>query len=167
VFGELGFILEQPRNRTVCALTDMEVEVIDPRVFSEFYDLEYGSLIRPLLQSMAERLRFTDARLAELQNEKVFYAEKGTSGEKRFLLTISAQSRQTIDALSARARWKWTAFPCMWAATPAAAATTCSTPTTCSCWTNRPTPSLARTSPSSASRTTYISTIAAARLVAG
>ena len=111
VFGELGFILEQPRNRTVRALTEMEIEIIDPRVFSEFYDNDYARLIRPLLQTMAERLRFTDARLAELQQEKAFYAEKGPSTEKRFSITVHAQSRQAVEALGGKTSVEVDTFP--------------------------------------------------------
>ncbi|MCD4829725.1 MAG: cyclic nucleotide-binding domain-containing protein [Candidatus Cloacimonetes bacterium] len=111
VFGELGFILEQPRNRTVKALTDMEVEVIDPRVFGELYNLEYARLIRPLLQTMAERLRFTDARLAELQHEKVFYAEKGTSTEKRFSISIQAKTRQAVESMNGKNSIEVVSFP--------------------------------------------------------
>ncbi len=111
VFGEMGFILEQPRSRTVRALTELEVEIIDPRVFGELYKLEFGQMIRPIIQTMAERLRFTDMRLAELETERIFYAPVNEDRQKGWSLTLRANSAVAVEALAGKSSVEINTFP--------------------------------------------------------
>jgi len=71
VFGELGIILGLPRQATVRAKTNLEVEVISPRLFSSYFsfDKEIGDRMRALVQTMAERIRENGNRLAMLETK--------------------------------------------------------------------------------------------------
>ncbi len=59
-FGETALLLDQPRNATVVALTDMTIEVIDRRDFKRLLD-ENPDLHAPLLEATAQRLAELDA----------------------------------------------------------------------------------------------------------
>jgi CRP-like cAMP-binding protein len=58
-FGETALLLDQPRNASVVAATDMTIEVIDRQDFRRLLD-EYPDLYAPLLEA-------TGRRLAELE----------------------------------------------------------------------------------------------------
>ena len=59
-FGEMALLLDQPRNATVVATTDMTIEVIDRRDFKRLLE-EYPELYAPLLEATAQRLIDLDA----------------------------------------------------------------------------------------------------------
>ncbi len=54
-FGETALLLEQPRNASVVATTDMTVEVIDRQDFRRLLD-RYPDLYAPLLEATTQRL---------------------------------------------------------------------------------------------------------------
>lgn len=54
-FGETALLLDQPRNATVVATTDMVVEVIERRDFKGILE-EYPDLYAPLLAATAQQL---------------------------------------------------------------------------------------------------------------
>lgn len=54
-FGETALLLDQPRNATVTAKTDMVVEVIERRDFKGLLEA-YPDLYAPLLQATAHQL---------------------------------------------------------------------------------------------------------------
>jgi CRP-like cAMP-binding protein len=54
-FGETALLLDQPRNASVVATTDMTVEVIDRRDFRRLLD-QYPDLYAPLLEATTQRL---------------------------------------------------------------------------------------------------------------
>jgi CRP-like cAMP-binding protein len=54
-FGEMALLLNQPRNATVVARSDMTVDVIDLQAFRRLLE-EYPDLYAPLLQATAQRL---------------------------------------------------------------------------------------------------------------
>lgn len=54
-FGETALLLDQPRNATVVAKTDMVVEVIERRDFKGLLE-EYPDLYAPLLAATAQQL---------------------------------------------------------------------------------------------------------------
>lgn len=54
-FGETALLLDQPRNATVVAATDMVVEVIERRDFKGLLE-EYPDLYAPLLEATAAQL---------------------------------------------------------------------------------------------------------------
>lgn len=54
-FGETALLFDQPRNASVVALTDMQVEVIERRDFAELL-LDFPDLYAPLLEAAAAQL---------------------------------------------------------------------------------------------------------------
>jgi CRP-like cAMP-binding protein len=60
-FGETALLLDQPRNASVVAATDMQVEVIERRDFRELL-IEFPELNAPLLEATARQLLEKDAR---------------------------------------------------------------------------------------------------------
>jgi CRP-like cAMP-binding protein len=58
-FGETALLLDQPRNASVVAITDMTVEVIDPKDFRRLLE-DYPDLYAPLLQATTRRLAELD-----------------------------------------------------------------------------------------------------------
>lgn len=58
-FGETALLLDQPRNATVTAKTDMVVEVIERRDFKGLLE-EYPDLYAPLLEATARQLAEND-----------------------------------------------------------------------------------------------------------
>jgi CRP-like cAMP-binding protein len=54
-FGETALLLDQPRNASVVATTDMTIEVIDRQAFRRLLD-EYPDLYAPLLEAATQRL---------------------------------------------------------------------------------------------------------------
>jgi CRP-like cAMP-binding protein len=59
-FGEIALLLDQPRNASVVATTDMTIEVIDRQDFRRLLE-QYPDLYAPLLEA-------TTRRLAELED---------------------------------------------------------------------------------------------------
>lgn len=58
-FGETALLLDQPRNASAVAITDMTIEVIDRRDFKRLLE-EHPDLHAPLLEAMAQRLAELD-----------------------------------------------------------------------------------------------------------
>ena len=54
-FGETALLLDQPRNASVVAVTDMTIEVIDRQDFRRLLD-QYPDLYAPLLEATTQRL---------------------------------------------------------------------------------------------------------------
>ncbi len=54
-FGETALLLDQPRNASVVATTDMTIEVIDRQDFRRLLD-QYPDLYAPLLEATTQRL---------------------------------------------------------------------------------------------------------------
>ncbi len=101
VFGELGFILENPREVSARALTDIDVDIFDPRSFSLLYDLEIGRKMRPIIQSVAERLRVSYAKIADLGDcEKRVIEHKATELQKLISVQIIAENKKAMVSLN-------------------------------------------------------------------
>jgi CRP-like cAMP-binding protein len=62
-FGETALLLDQPRNASVVATTDMTVDVIDRRDFRRLLE-QHPDLYAPLLQAITQRL-------AELEDQRL------------------------------------------------------------------------------------------------
>lgn len=60
-FGETALLFDQPRNASVVALTDMQVEVIERRDFAELL-LDFPDLYAPLLEAAAAQLAENESR---------------------------------------------------------------------------------------------------------
>lgn len=65
IFGATDFILEKPIRYSVVALTDVEINLVDPRIFSRIYDHEQADVIKPILQSLAEEIRMYEHKLED------------------------------------------------------------------------------------------------------
>lgn len=104
-FGEMAFIMEEPRDIAVRALTDLDVEVVTPRVFADLYDLEeIGRLIRPIIQAFAERLRTSYSKVSAIEaKESISEADTGR-GVDQGLITITPKTPQALDAMGSPER---------------------------------------------------------------
>ena len=104
-FGEMAFIMEEPRDMSVRALTDLDVEIVTPRVFADLYDLdEIGRLIRPIIQAFAERLRASYSKVSAIEaKEKIVEPEAG-QGPDKTLVTIAPKTPQALDAMGSAER---------------------------------------------------------------
>jgi len=58
-FGEMALLLNQPRNASVVARTDMTIDVIDRPAFRRLLD-DHPDLYAPLLEATAQRLAELD-----------------------------------------------------------------------------------------------------------
>ena len=95
IFGELYFILEQPYPYSIKAVTDMVIEVFDPRTFSQLYDTEVGLLLKPIIQSLAERVRFLE-NISENQDETI---TKFSIKNDKLQVILIADSNEAIKTM--------------------------------------------------------------------
>ena len=112
VFGELGIILGLPRQATVRAKTNLELEIIDPRLFSSYFDFdkETGEKMRAMIQTMAQRIRDNGSRLADFLTEGVLEIdETSESGEGNIKLV--ADSPEALKAMNGMRSIEITKFP--------------------------------------------------------
>ena len=109
VFGEMGFILEEARTYTAKAHTDVTLKQINPRVFSELYDTEHADLVKPIIQSMAERIRHYNMLLLE-NADKASIINK-TSDDNSPALTIIPQTDYAIEALNGKSKIEISEYP--------------------------------------------------------
>lgn len=96
VFGELGIILEQERIETVIANTDVELEVVSPRILSESFPKELESKIQPILQGYANRIREYEAKLVDYKIEP---KDKKDFTEKELNIEIQPISKRGLVAM--------------------------------------------------------------------
>lgn len=99
-FGEMAFIMEEPRDISVRALTDIEVEIVTPRIFSELYDLDIGQHIRPIIQAFSERLRNSYSRVSELEFQEKVRVIKTPESRDQGEVTIVPMTARSIEAMN-------------------------------------------------------------------
>lgn len=116
VFGELGIILARKREFSARAKTDVELEVINPRLFSTLLDADMNDIIPPIVQSYAKRIREYEAMIIELRTgrsdedlEDEYIEELSESGETKVYL--EAISKRALIALHGEQRIELTTFP--------------------------------------------------------
>ncbi len=109
VFGEMGFILEEARTYTAKAFTNVKLKLINPRVFSELYDTEHADLIKPIIQSMAERIRHYNMLLLE-NADKASIINK-TSDDNSPELTIIPKTDYALEALNGKSKIEIGEYP--------------------------------------------------------
>lgn len=107
VFGELSFIYEVPAKYDYVAHTDCLIEVFNPRSFSELFDVELGSYLRPIFQNIAEHLRETEIKLADLSRRET----KLRGGKKNPQLSIEPLTAAAKNLLQNRDFLHITQFP--------------------------------------------------------
>ncbi|MDQ5986951.1 MAG: hypothetical protein CSYNP_02687 [Syntrophus sp. SKADARSKE-3] len=99
-FGEIAFIMEEPRDISVRALTDIEVEIINPRIFAELYDLDIGRHIRPIIQAFSERLRNSYSRISEIEFQEKIRALKSPESCLHVDVTIIPETEHSRKAMN-------------------------------------------------------------------
>jgi CRP-like cAMP-binding protein len=99
-FGEIAFIMEEPRDISVRALTDIEVEIINPRIFAELYDFDIGRHIRPIIQAFSERLRNSYSRVSEMEFQEKIRALKSPEGCLHAEVTIIPKTESSREAMN-------------------------------------------------------------------
>jgi CRP-like cAMP-binding protein len=116
VFGELGIILARKRDFCTKAATDVELDVINPRLFSTLLDADMNDIIPPIVQSYAKRIREYEAMIIELRtgkeedgSEEEFIEQSPEDGESRVYL--EAISKRALIALHGEQRIEATIFP--------------------------------------------------------
>ncbi|MBT3168579.1 MAG: cyclic nucleotide-binding domain-containing protein [Candidatus Cloacimonetes bacterium] len=87
LFGTVDFILEKPYRFTAVAVTDVEIDIIDPRIFTELYESENAEFIKPILLSLAEEIRFYESKL------------EGKGGFVRDIIATAKRSEKKILTL--------------------------------------------------------------------
>ena len=112
VFGELGIILGLPRQATVRAKTNLELEIIDPRLFSSYFDFdkETGEKMRAMIQTMAQRIRDNGCRLADFLTEGVSESDETSDSEDGSIMLI-ANSSVALQAMNGMKSIEITKFP--------------------------------------------------------
>lgn len=99
-FGEMAFIMEEPRDISVKALTDIDVEIVTPRVFADLYDLEgIGSLIRPIIQAFAERLRISYSKVSAMEAQEKIAEPEADREPGQTTVTIIPKTSQALEAM--------------------------------------------------------------------
>jgi len=108
-FGELGIILHRERLATVIAVTDLELEAIDPDEFNTLFETEIGRKLRPVFQSMAERIRVGGIKLSQLGYSIVFDSDDDQSAFEE--IRLIANSDLALKALQGIEMVRITKFP--------------------------------------------------------
>lgn len=100
-FGEMGFIMEEPRDISVRALTAIEVDIVSTRVFADLYDLEdIGRLIRPIIQAFSERLRHTYAKVSEMEAQEKVQVSKTSAYPDHIEVVFTPRTKRALDAMN-------------------------------------------------------------------
>ena len=106
VFGELNLIFGGIRQSTVIAKTDLEVEIIDPRVFSKLFDSESNPHFAPIIQAFSKRIRDYETKFSELldgipderiQEEEEYVQDDNSPNAKKVFL--KAETNRALIAL--------------------------------------------------------------------
>ncbi|MBC8385433.1 MAG: cyclic nucleotide-binding domain-containing protein [Candidatus Cloacimonetes bacterium] len=102
VFGELGIILGLPRQATIRAQTNIDLEVISPRLFSSYFnfDKDIGEKMRAMIQTMAERIRENGNRIAELETKNEDNPmQDAPSDDKVYFVAVSKAALKTLNGM--------------------------------------------------------------------
>lgn len=108
-FGELSIILERPRQATIRARTDTQLEIMKPDVVQELFETEIGQRIHPIIQSMAERIRVCGIKLVRLQSPDGAIHTSSQIGESKVRLITN--SELALKALGGDPEVEITKFP--------------------------------------------------------
>lgn len=108
-FGELSFILERPRQATIRARTDTELEIMKPDLIQELFDTDIGKRLHPIIQSMAERIRVCGIKLVRLQPPDGAIHSDTQLGESK--VKLIANSELALKALNGEPDFEITKFP--------------------------------------------------------
>jgi len=99
IFGTVDFILEKTSRYTAKALTEIEIEVVDPRIFSQCYNCDKSDIIKPILQSMAEEIRFYEQKFEGKDNFAIQSEYTSNDGEKVILRPETKKAKKLLNNL--------------------------------------------------------------------
>ncbi|MCD4817515.1 MAG: cyclic nucleotide-binding domain-containing protein [Candidatus Cloacimonetes bacterium] len=118
VFGELNLVFGGIKQHTVVAKTDLEVEIIDPRLFSKLFDSELNPYIAPIIQAFSKRIREYEIKFSELhdgipeeriQEEEEFIQDDHSPNAKKVYL--KAETNRALIALHGEKSIEIKSFP--------------------------------------------------------
>ena len=68
IFGTVDFFLEKASRYSAIALTEVEIEVVDPKIIGQINDCDKSNIIKPILQNMAEEIRIYEQKVEDGDN---------------------------------------------------------------------------------------------------
>ncbi len=99
IFGTVDFILEKTSRYTAKALTEVEIEVVDPRIFSQCYNCDKSDFIKPILQSMAEEIRFYEHKFEDKDNFAIQSEYTSSDSDKVILRAETKKAKKLLNNL--------------------------------------------------------------------
>ena len=99
IFGIVDFILEKASRYSAVALTEVEIEIIDPRIFGQFYDCDESDIIKQVLQSMAEEIRIYEQKVEDGDNSVYRSDYTSSNGMKVILRPETKKAKQLLNNL--------------------------------------------------------------------
>ncbi len=111
-FGEMGFIMEEARDISVRAVTDIDVEIVSPRVFAALYDMEgLGRLIRPIIQAFSERLRASYARSVDMEPQELPVSADAAVERGDATVVVIPRTSRAREAMNGLGRFTVSSLP--------------------------------------------------------
>ena len=68
IFGTVDFFLKKASRYSAIALTEVEIEVVDPKIIGQINDCDKSNIIKPILQNMAEEIRIYEQKVEDGDN---------------------------------------------------------------------------------------------------
>jgi len=99
IFGSVDFILEKTSRYSAIALTEVEIEVIDPRILGHIDDCDKSNIIKPILQSMAEEIRFYEQKFEDKDNFAIQVEYTSSNSEKMILRPETKRAKKLLNNL--------------------------------------------------------------------
>ncbi len=99
IFGTVDFILEKASRYSAIALTEVEIEVVDPRIFSQINECDESSIIKSILQSMAEEIRIYEQKVEDCDNSIYRSDYTSNNGVKVILRPETKKAKQLLNNL--------------------------------------------------------------------
>jgi len=99
MFGTVDFILEKASRFSAIALTEVEIEVVDPRILGQINDCDKSNIIKPILQSMAEEIRIYEQKIEDGDNSVYRSDYSSNNGVKVILRPETKKAKQLLNNL--------------------------------------------------------------------
>ena len=91
--------MKKTSRYTAKALTEVEIEVVDPRIFSKCYNCDKSDIIKPVLQSMAEEIRFYEQKFEDNDNFAIQSEDSSCDNEKVILRPETRKAKKLLNNL--------------------------------------------------------------------
>ena len=99
IFGTVDFILEKISRYSAMALTEVEIEVVDPRILGQINECDKSNIIIPILQSMAEEIRIYEQKVDDGDNSIYRSDYSSNNGIKVILRPETKKAKQLLNNL--------------------------------------------------------------------